>query len=64
MSRLDSLRYLWSPELLAWTLQGQLGSWASLSMSAVGLGVWLESLGSQSVVPRPPAAVSPGHSGS
>lgn len=42
MPRLDSLRYLWSAELLAWALQGQLGSWASLSMSAVGLGVWLE----------------------
>lgn len=42
MSCLDSLRYLWSAELLAWALQGQLGNWASLSMSAVGLGVWLE----------------------
>lgn len=28
-------------ELLAWAVQGQLGNWASLSKSAVGLGVWL-----------------------
>lgn len=50
-------------ELLIWALQGQLGSWASLSMSAVGLGVWLvpwfSKCGTQA-----PAAVSPGHSGS